>query len=115
MLRSFEVKIFSHRDIQRTKKYFVYFQDDGFPVGKKISSKPYKSLSATACASRAYLQQLLPHPEQLPQQPEQPPFARDLSMERTAASTIAASTLKTIISPMTVTSYMGITFDRQKN
>ena len=48
VLRSFEVKIFSHREVQRTKKYFVYWGDDGFPVGKKISSKPYKSLSATA-------------------------------------------------------------------
>ena len=48
VLRSFEEKIFSHKDIQRTKKYFVYFKDDGFLVGKKIPSKPCKSLSEPA-------------------------------------------------------------------
>ena len=48
VLRSFEAKIISHRSIQRTKKYFVYFKDDGFSVGKKILSKPYQSLSEPA-------------------------------------------------------------------
>ena len=27
-----------------TMKYRMYFEEDGFSVGKKISSKPYKSL-----------------------------------------------------------------------
>ena len=65
-------------------------------------------------ASFGYLEQILPHPAQLPLQPQQPPFARDLTMERTAASTIAASTLKTMMSPMTVTSLKKIVFERQK-
>ena len=48
VLRSFEEEIFSHKDIQRTKKYFVYFKDDGFLVKKKIPSKPCKSLCVPA-------------------------------------------------------------------
>ena len=48
VLRSFEGKIFSHKNIQRTKKYWMYFKDDGFIVGKKILSKPCKSLCESA-------------------------------------------------------------------
>ena len=48
MLRSFEGKIFSHKSIQRTRKYWMYFEDDGFLVGKKILSKPCKSLCESA-------------------------------------------------------------------
>ena len=48
VLRSFEIKIFSHRNSQRTQKYWMYFKDDGFAVGKKILSKPYKSLCESA-------------------------------------------------------------------
>ena len=31
-----------------TMKYWMYFEEDGFSVGKKISSKPYKSLCEAA-------------------------------------------------------------------
>ena len=48
VLRSFEQKIFSHRNIQRLQEYFVYFKIDEFPMGKKIHSKPCKSLCEVA-------------------------------------------------------------------
>ena len=46
--RSFEVKIFTHKESQRTQEYWMYFKDDGFFVGKKIGSKPYESLCESA-------------------------------------------------------------------
>ena len=30
------------------KKYWMYFKDDGFSMGKKIASKPYQSLCESA-------------------------------------------------------------------
>ena len=48
VLRSFEAKILPHRNIQRTMKYWMYFEDDGFSVGNKIDSKPCKSLYEAA-------------------------------------------------------------------
>ena len=48
VLRSFEWKIFVCRNVQRTKKYWMYFKDDEFSADKKILSKPYKSLSEPA-------------------------------------------------------------------
>ena len=50
-------------------------------------------------------------PAQFPLQPEhplQPPRARDFSRERTARSTIPASTVSTMMSPMTVTSLKNL-------
>jgi len=35
VLRSFEVKIFLHKESQRTQKYWMYFKDDGFFCGEK--------------------------------------------------------------------------------
>ena len=55
VLRSFEEKIFSYSGIQRTREYFVYFKDDGFAVGKKIPSKPCKSLWESAPGRHFFL------------------------------------------------------------
>ena len=41
-------RFFSHGCIQRTKEYWMYFKDDGSPVGKKMHSKPCKSLCESA-------------------------------------------------------------------
>ena len=62
----------------------------------------------------AYFALLWGHPAQPPEQllqplqPLQPPRARDLSRERTARSTIPASTVSTMMSPMTVTSLKNL-------
>jgi hypothetical protein len=75
--------------------------------GKKCRRR--KEQAQFNCACRCYF--LVPHPlqpEQLPEHPlhpEQPPRARDFSRERTARSTIPASTVSTMMSPMTVTSF----------
>jgi len=48
VLCSFELKIFSCRIVLRMQKYLVYFKDEKFSAGKKICSKPYKSLCESA-------------------------------------------------------------------
>ena len=55
VLCSFEKKMFSHRNIQRTQKYWMYFKDDGFSVGKQIPSKPCKSLCESAHARPSFI------------------------------------------------------------
>ena len=39
VLRSFELQNFLRRNIQRLKKYFVYFKTDGFCYGEKDAFK----------------------------------------------------------------------------
>ena len=60
VLCSFEGKIFSHRRTQRTQEYFVYFKDDGSAVGKKIPSKPCKSLWEAAYSGIFHMISYLP-------------------------------------------------------